>query len=108
MTEKQGAFTIPTRLYLSPVHRAQLERLIHERESDLAEVVSQIVGEYLDTLPAPPPASEPADERSAELHKRRSELMRLRAQKQAAGRQAPAWLSAYIAELEADIRRLEQ
>lgn len=108
MTEQQGAFTVPTRLFLSAAHRARLERMVREYEVDLADLVSEIVAQYLDALPAaapPPPASAP--DHSGELRKRRAELARLRGQQEAAGVHAPAWLSAYISDLEADIRRLE-
>ena len=36
MTEQQGTFTVPTRLFLSPEHRARLERMVREQETDLA------------------------------------------------------------------------
>ena|SRR5689334_9991181 len=108
MTERQGAFTVPTRIYLSPEHRVRLERLVREQEVDLAELISQIVADYLDTLPdAPPLPPEPTTDRMAELRQRRAELARLRAQRESAGPRAPDWLAAYIAELEADIRHLE-
>jgi len=108
MTEQQGAFTVPTLLYLSPEHRLRLERLVREQETDLAELVSRIVADYLDGLreaPEAPPETPP--DHTAELRQRRAELARLRAQRDSAGARAPAWLGAYIAELEADIRRLE-
>ena len=57
MTERQGEFTVPTRLYLTPQHRVQLEHLVHEQVCDLADLVSQIVADYLDrspVVPAPP------------------------------------------------------
>jgi hypothetical protein len=108
MTERQGAFTVPTLLYLSAEHRARLELLVREQETDLAELVSQIVAEYLDTLPAaPPPPPEPPRDHTAELRQRRGELARLRRQREAAGPDAPPWLSSYIADLESEIRRLE-
>src|SRR5262245_65646566 len=108
MTERQGAFTVPTLLYLSTEHRAQLEHLVRDQETDLAELVSQIVADYLDTLPpAPPPPPEPAPDRSAELRQRRGELGRLRRQREAVVPNAPRWLSAYIADLEEEISLLE-
>jgi hypothetical protein len=108
MTEHHGAFTVPTRLFLSPEHRIQLERLIREQETDLAELVSRIIADYLDALPeAPPLPPEPTPDHSAERRKRRAELARLHAQQEAAGPHAPAWLATYIAELEAEIRRIE-
>lgn len=107
MTEQEGLFTIPTRLYLTPAQRERLERLVRVQELDLAELVSQVFGDYLDALPDLPPPAEPAPDRTAELAQRRAELARLHARRQAAGPAAPAWLHAYIAELEAEIRRLE-
>jgi hypothetical protein len=108
MTERQGAFTVPTLLYLSAEHRARLEHLVREQEADLAELVSQIVADYLDMLPAVAPAPpEPPPDRTAELRQRRGELGRLRRQREAAGPDAPPWLSSYIADLESEIRRLE-
>ena len=41
------------------------------------------------------------------LRQRRTELGRLCARRDAAGAQAPAWLASYIAELEAEVQRLE-
>jgi outer membrane protein TolC len=108
MTEQQGMFTIPTRLYLTPAQRARLEQLVREQEVDLADLVSQIVGAYLDALPdAPPPPPTPIPDQAMELRQRRSELQRLRARYEAAGPDAPAWLGAYLAELEDEVRRLE-
>jgi hypothetical protein len=86
----------------------RLERLVRDEGMDLADVVSRVVGEFLDELPpvqqvevAPEPA------RKADLRQRRAELARLRARRDAAGASAPVWLSAYIADLEAELRRLE-
>jgi hypothetical protein len=108
MTERQGAFTVPTLLYLSTEHRTRLERLVREQEADLAELVSQIVADYLDALPAaPPPLPDPPPDRTAELRQRRVALARLRTQREAAGPDAPPWLDTYIADLEAEIRRFE-
>lgn len=110
MTEQQGMFTVPTRLYLTPEHRAQLERLVRAHDLDLADLVSQIVADYLDALPdvSPDvPPEEPAPSLTEELRRRRAELARLRARKDAAGPHVPAWLDPYIADLEAELRRLE-
>jgi hypothetical protein len=108
MTERQGAFTIPTRLYVSLEHRVLLERLVRAQGGDLADLVSQIVADYLDALPDRPPVPvEPPPDRTAELRARRSELARLRARRDAAGPSAPSWLHAYIAELEDELGRGE-
>ena len=50
-----GAVAIPIRLFLTPTARQQIEAWTHARGSDLAELVSQIVADYLDTLPDAPP-----------------------------------------------------
>jgi len=107
MTERQGLFTIPTRLYLTLEQRERLERLVRTHDLDLAELVSQVFADYLDALPDVPPPAEPASDQTAELERRRSELARLRARQQSAGPAAPPWLHSYIAELEAEIKRLE-
>lgn len=109
MTERQGTFTIPTRLFLTEEQRARLERLVRDEGADLADVVSRIVADYLGDMPAPPPEPPmPAPERRSDIRQRRAELARLRARREAAGSAAPAWLNAYIADLEADIQRLER
>jgi len=107
MTERQGMFTIPTRLFLTPEQRAKLEHMVRAEKSDLASAVSQIVAEFLDTLPEPTPEPVAAtpDARGA-IRQRRAELARLRARRDAAGGGAPAWLHAYIADLEAEISRI--
>ena len=108
MTERQGTFTIPTRLFVSPEHRQRLERIVREQGIDLAELISRIVAEHLDALAETPPQPEPKLDTSAALEQRRVELARLKARRDAEGARAAAWLHAYIAELEADVRRLEQ
>lgn len=107
MTQQQGTFTIPTRLFLTLEQRKRLEVLIREREIELADLVSQIVGDYLEALPAfTPPVEAPRDYRP-EIQRYRAELARLRQQERDAGVNAPPWLAAYIAEIESEIRRLE-
>jgi hypothetical protein len=103
---RQGAAMIPTRLFLTAEARSRIEQVTREHEIDVADLVSQIVAGYVDTLPAAPVPA-PAAEPSADLRQRRAELGRLRARRDAAGSAAPAWLNAYIAELEAEVRRLE-
>ena len=104
-----GAVTIPIRLFLTAKARQQIEAFTHARGIDLADLVSQIVAGYLDTLPdiPPAPAPEPARDSAEQLPQRRADLGRLRARRDAAGAQAPAWLASYIAELEAEVQRLE-
>jgi hypothetical protein len=104
-----GAATIPIRLFLTPTARQQIEAWTHAREIDLADLVSQIVAGYLQTLPdsETAPASEPVADSAAQLRQRRAELGRLRARRDADGAKAPAWLVSYIAELEAELKRLE-
>lgn len=101
----EGRFTIPTYIFLTQAHRAKLERLLHERELDLAALLTEIVTSYLDQLPDPVAAS--AAPQSDELPRRRAELQRLRARVAAAGSSAPEWLRGLVADLEAEIARLE-
>jgi hypothetical protein len=103
--DRDGTVAIPTRLYLTPAARERIEQLTHERGVELADLISEVVAAYVDTLPPPPP--QPAPDHSRELRQRRTELARLRARREAAGPNAPAWLNAYIAEIEAEVHRLE-
>lgn len=107
MTERQGLFSIPTRLLLAPEQRAKLEAIVRARGVDLAELLSEIVAEYLDARTDVRPLAPPPPDLAGELAKRRAELRSLRARRDAAGSQAPAWLDSYIAALEAEIQRLE-
>ena len=103
-----SAVTIPIRLFLTAEARDQIDGWTHSHKLDLAELVSDILAGYLDTLPATPPVpSAPSRDSAEQLRQRRAELGRLRARRDAAGAQAPAWLSSYIAELEAELKRLE-
>jgi hypothetical protein len=102
-----GALTVPIRLFLTPTARQQIEQFTHAREIDLADLVSQIVANYLDRLPDAAPVPEPARDSTTDLRQRRAELGRLRARRDAAGSATPAWLASYIAELEAEIQQLE-
>lgn len=108
MTERAGLFSIPTRLLLTPEQRVKLEALVRTRDIELSDLLSEIVGEYLDAQPDQPPAAAPPADTAADLRTRQAELVRLRARRDAAGSAAPAWLGAYIAELEAEIARLER
>ena len=102
-----GAATIPIRLFLTTTACQQIEAFMDARAVELADLVSQIVADYLDTLPDSAPAPEPARTNVEQLRQRRSELGRLRDRRDSTGAQAPAWLAPYIAELEAEVQRLE-
>jgi hypothetical protein len=104
-----GAITIPIRLFLSAEAREQIEAYTHAHGIDLADLVSQIVAAYLDTQPdtSAGAAPEPAHDGAEQLRARRAELNRLRTRRDATGAQAPTWLASYIAELEAELKRLE-
>ena len=52
VTERQGAFTISTRLLLSGGQRAQLAQLVRNQRIDLADMVSMIVADHCDALPS--------------------------------------------------------
>jgi hypothetical protein len=107
MTEQQGLFTIPTRLYLTHDQCMQLEHIVRERGGELSDLLSQIISEYLEGMPPAPPST-PASraERETEVRQRKAELARLYARRDAAGSAAPAWLHTYISDLEMELERL--
>lgn len=107
MTERQGTFTVPARLLLTHEQRLKLEQIVRKEHADLAEVVSRIVCGYLDELPEPEVISAGAPDRRTDIRQRRAELARLRARREAAGVSAPGWLNSYIADIEAELHRLE-
>lgn len=107
MTEQQGLFTIPTRLYLTHDQCMQLEMIVRQRGGELSDLLSKVISEYLEQMPPVPPLT-PASraEREAEIRQRKAELARLYARRDAAGSAAPAWLHTYIADLELELERL--
>jgi hypothetical protein len=107
VTERQGLFSIPTRLLLAPEQRAKLETIVRARAVDLSELLSEIVADYLDAQPDVGASASTAPDAATELRKRRAELAGLRARRDAAGAGAPAWLNGYVVALEEEIRRLE-
>ncbi len=103
---QQGTYTISTRLFLTAEQRAKLEQLVRAERVDVADMVSTMVGTYLDTLPTPENTAATSADRRMDTRQRRAELARLRARRDAAGTSAPTWLNTYIADLEAEIQRL--
>ena len=102
---EDGRFSIPIRLLLTQLQRDRLHALCLAQQLDIVDAVTMIVGDYLDTrsdleLPSATPPVEPAvDNRQIQR-----QIMRLRAQARTLGSDAPAWLLAYIAELEHEVR----
>lgn len=106
MTEQHGTYTIPTRLLLTAEQRTKLEQLVRAERVDVADMVSSMVGTYLDTLPTPENAAATSADRRIDARQRRAEVARLRARRDAAGSSAPTWLNTYIKDLEAELQRL--
>lgn len=105
----EGHYTLPTRVYLTPAQRAKLERLLDSLERQLDEWLTELVAAQLDPLPDPPPdppatAGPPSAE---ELRRRRAELRRLRPKLSDPHNPPLAWLVQMVADLEAEVRRLE-
>lgn len=100
---EEGRFSIPVRLLLTQLQRDRLHALCLAQGLDMVDAVTMIVGEYLDNrsdLEAPPAEPSPAvDKRQIQR-----QIVRLRAQARSLGREAPAWLLAYIADLEQEAR----
>ncbi len=104
----EGRYTIPTRIYLTAAQRERLERLLRHQERELDELLSELAVAYLVGQPEPPPEPPPADTSAAELRQRRAELRRLRLKLNDPHNPPPSWLLQHVAELEAEIKRLEQ
>lgn len=105
----EGRFTIPTRVYLSEVQRARLEHLLEREERELDALLTELLAAYLAGQPDPPAqAVGQADTASAELRQRRAELRRLRPKLNDPHNPPPPWLTQMVAELEAEISRLER
>ncbi|MCS6938763.1 MAG: hypothetical protein RMJ55_08795 [Roseiflexaceae bacterium] len=98
---------IHMRIYLTPEQRAAFEAHLAEHKTTLSALVSRIVADHLAALPVPPPAP-PPPRPNVDLAKRRADLARLKARRDEAGKNAPAWLHAYIAQMEVELRRLER
>ena len=109
MTGQEGLFTVPARLYLTAKQRAKLQQLVREQHAELGEIITRMVANQLDALPdVELPSAPPEPDISGELRKRRADLRRLIAQRDRQHGAGPAWLNAYITELEAEIRHLEK
>lgn len=98
---------IHIRIYLTPEQRAAFEAHLARHQMTISALVSHIVADRLSTLPPPPPVSS-SPKPKIDLTKRRADLARLKARRDEAGKDAPAWLHAYIAQMEVELRRLER
>lgn len=103
--QEQGRFTIPTRVYLSAENRARLEQLIYSEGYDLSDLLSELLADYLSARPLPTSPSPASGATLAELRRRRAEAHRLRAAR--ANGPLPDWFDGYLAQIEADLARLE-
>ncbi len=105
----EGHFTIPTRIYLTLGQRARLRHLLEREDRDLDEWLTELATAHLDVLPEPPPvAAQPSGtEAVAALRQRRAELRRLRPKLNDPYNAPPVWLVQMVADLEAEVRRLE-
>jgi hypothetical protein len=100
-----GRFSIAARLLLNEAQRDRLLVLCRQEALDVSDLITRIVGAYLDErddLPSvdrtPPPVSEDEQRQTRRI------LRQLRAQAGRLGDNAPDWLRAYIADLEASLR----
>ncbi len=115
---EQGFFTIPTRVYLTEKQRDKLKNLMRERETDLPDLLTELLVNFLEHQPEPQhslhsPALETGkkisnlSELEEEIRKRRDEVYRL--QKRAdLDTHPPRWVKGYIEDLEKEIEQLEQ
>lgn len=106
----EGRFTIPTRIYLSEEQRAKLQHLLQHEERELDDLLTELAVALLDSLPEPPPeaARIVGGGVAEELHRRHSELRRLRPRLTDPYNPPPPWLTQLVADLEAEVARLER
>jgi len=102
--QEEGRFSITVRLLLTEIQRERLLALCQHEQHDVADVVTEIVGSYLDRRDdltvadvAPPPTS-PAEHAALQRH-----LRQLRMQASRMGPETPPWLRHYIAEIEQEL-----
>lgn len=105
-----GRFTIPTRLYLTDAQRAKLQHLLDGLGRELDDWLTELIAGQLDALPDPPPAAtaDAGGQAAEELRRRRAELRRLRPRLSDPHNPPPPWLVQMVADLEAEVRRLER
>lgn len=110
LTMQDGFFTIPTYIFLKLEQRRKLEALVRDQGVDLPTLLTDLLVGHLDTLPEapPPPVADDSSQREGLLRQRRGELQRLRSRLAVTGAEPPAWMAHYIADLEAEIARLER
>ena len=106
----EGQFTIPARLYLSEAQRAKLQHLLAGLDRELDDWLTELVAARLDALPDPPPAATagPGGQGAEEVPRPRAALRRLRPRLGDPHNPPPPWLVQLVADLEAEVRRLER
>lgn len=100
----QGQFSTPIRLLLTPTQRGRLLALCQERHADVTDVITEIVGAYLDTRTdlIVPPTTQQTPSTTDQMAIER-QLRRLKMQAKQLGEDAPPWLASYIGELEQEV-----
>ncbi len=110
----KGRFTISTRIYLTEEQRDKLITLVREHDVNVPDLLTELLVSFLDHLPECEKATfltvetVPDDDIHAELQHRRNEVRRLRARATTGDAEIPTWLQTYIADLENEIKRLEE
>lgn len=104
-----GQFSTPIRLLLTPTQRGRLLALCQERQADVTDMISEIVGAYLNTrtdlvIPQTTPQSPSTTDQMAVER----QLRRLKMQAKQLGDDAPPWLASYITELEQEVAQNRQ
>lgn len=103
---QDGQFSIPVRLLLTSEQRNRLFVLCQQDHADVTDVVTKIIGNYLDTREdLIMPVEEAPDTTQAEHAALRRQLRQLRMQASRLGSDTPPWLHGYIAELEQELAR---
>ena len=103
---QDGQFSIAVRLLLTDEQRGRLFALCQQEQADVTDVVTKIIGSYLDTrndLTIEEQASPDTAHHEADALRR--QLRQLRMQASRLGADTPAWLRGYITELEQELAR---
>lgn len=103
MADDCGRFSIATRLLLTPTQRERLLALCRVEERDPTEVISAIVGAYLDSRDDLAASHTDSSATTSDHESLRRHLRRLRLEAQRLGDAAPTWLRGYIADLEHEL-----
>jgi len=102
--QDDGRFSISTRLLLNTAQRDRLLALCQQEQVEVAELITRIVGEYLNAR-ADVVRSDGGEAKTLDYALLERNLRQLRIQARQLGPEVPQWLQTYIADLERELGR---